>query len=149
ALVGGEASTLLLGFAIVVAVGMRRGLANERRRLRQRGASRFQTLVTAAGEIGALTLVGTVVGAVCGVVAVALIARGAGLPDGGVLAHSLRSAIVVGLVVGAWLLSTGILLAAAISREGETSRRVGLLDVAALGALGAVVLGLSRGGLDS
>ncbi len=150
ALVGGEASTLLLGFAIVVAVGMRRGLANERRRLRQRGASRWQTFLAAAGEIAGLTLIGTLVGVCSGVVAVCLVSRGAGLPVGGVLSHSLRSWAVTGLVVGAWLVSTGVLIAAAATREEEgPSRRLGLLDVAALGALGAVVLGLTRGGLDS
>ena len=149
-LVGGEASTLLLGFAIVVAVGMRRGLANERRRLRQRGASRWQTFVAAAGEIGALTLIGTVLGVCSGVAVVSVIARQAGLPAGGVLAHSLRSPTIVGVVVAAWLISTAALIAAARTRESETpSRRLGLLDVAALGALGAVVLGLARGGLDS
>jgi hypothetical protein len=149
-LVGGEASTLLLGFAIVVAVGLRRGLANERRRLRQRGASRWQTFLAAAGEIGALTLIGTLLGVCIGVAAVSFIARKAGLPVGAVLAHSLRSATVFGLVAAAWLVSTVALIAAAATREGDApSRRVGLLDVAALGALGAVVLGLTRGGLDS
>ena len=39
-LVGGEISALLLGFALVAAVGLRRGLAAERRRLVQRGATR-------------------------------------------------------------------------------------------------------------
>ena len=150
ALVGGEASTLLLGFAIVVAVGMRRGLANERRRLRQRGASRSQTFLAAAGEIGALTLVGTLLGVVLGVVAVWVISRSAGLPVGGVLAHSLRSLTAAGLVLGAWLISTGVLITAATTRDSESpTRRLGLLDVAAVGALGAVVLGLARGGLDS
>jgi hypothetical protein len=150
ALVGGEASTLLLGFAIVVAVGMRRGLANERRRLRQRGASRGQTFVATAGEIGALTLLGTALGACLGGAAVSIIAWRAGLPAGGVLAHSLRSPTVAGLVVGVWLMSTGALIAAATTREGDPPpRRVGLLDVAAGGALGAAGLGLARGGLDS
>ncbi len=150
ALVGGEGSALLLGFAIVVAVGMRRGLANERRRLRQRGASGRQTFLAAAGEIGTLTLIGTLLGVCLGVAAVALLARRAGLPAGGVLGHSLWSPTAVGLIFSAWLVSTGVLIAAATMREGDMPmRRLGLLDVAALGALGAVVLGLARGGLDS
>ncbi len=151
-LVGGEASALLLGFAIVVAVGMRRGLASERRRLRQRGATSWQTFLAAAGEIGALTLFGTLLGVVLGVAVVSGIARTAASPAGGVLAHSLRSPAIAGLVVAVWLISTAVLIAAAHTREGEgetATRRVGLLDVAAIGALGAVVLGLSRGGLDS
>ena len=148
-LVGGEASTLLLGFAVVVALGMRRGLANERRRLRQRGASRWQTFVAAAAEIGALTAVGTLAGVCVGVAAVALIARNAGLPWGALLDHALASATAVGLVVGAWLVATAALVVAAGRNDTDgAARRVGLLDVAALGALGAVVLGLARGGLD-
>ncbi len=148
-LVGGEASTLLLGFALIVAVGMRRGLANERRRLRQRGASRGQTLVAAAAEVGAMTLLGTIVGVCAGVSAVSAIAAGVGLPWSAVLAHSLLSATSVAVVVGAWLVSTLALIAAARAHDSETTRRIGLLDVAAVGALGAVVLGLARGGLTS
>ena len=41
-IVGGEISALLLGFALVAAIGLRRGVWNESRRLSQRGARRTQ-----------------------------------------------------------------------------------------------------------
>src|SRR4029077_15223790 len=44
-LVGGETSALLLGFAIIAAIGLRRGLGSERRRLLARGARRWQAWV--------------------------------------------------------------------------------------------------------
>ena len=45
-LVGGETSALLLGFAIIAAIGLRRGLGAERRRLLARGARRWQAMLT-------------------------------------------------------------------------------------------------------
>src|SRR5206468_10243836 len=41
-LVGGEVSALMLGFALLAAVGLRRGLRSESRRLLHQGASRGQ-----------------------------------------------------------------------------------------------------------
>ena len=46
-LVGGETSALLLGFAIIAAIGLRRGLGAERRRLLARGARRWQAMAHA------------------------------------------------------------------------------------------------------
>src|SRR4029079_10414454 len=66
-LIGGEASALLLGFAVITAMGLRRGLANERRRLLQRGATRAQVLLAAGTEIVATTLAGAAIGFAAGV----------------------------------------------------------------------------------
>lgn len=149
-LVGGEGAALLLGFALVAAMGLRRGLANEGRRLLQRGARRSQVWLSAMAEITATTLAGSVVGAAGGVAAVAAIAGAAGLPRGAVLSHSVTTGAGVAVVVAAWLVATLAVLAGARAREAETrTRRVRLLDVAALGAAAAVVLGLARGGLDA
>ena len=49
-LVGGEGSALLLGFALVAAMGLRRRLANEGRRLLQRGARRSQVWLSATAR---------------------------------------------------------------------------------------------------
>jgi hypothetical protein len=59
-LVGGEASTLLLGFALVAAIGLRRGLAAVRRRLLQRGAGWQQLWLALGAEISALTSAGAI-----------------------------------------------------------------------------------------
>ena len=147
-LVGGEGTALLLGFALVAAMGLRRGLANEGRRLLQRGAHRSQVWLSAMAEITATTLAGVLVGAAGGVAAVAAIAGAAGLPRGAVLSHSVATG--VGIVVAVWLAATLTVLAGARAHEVETrSQRVRLLDVAAVGAAGAVALGLARGGLDA
>jgi hypothetical protein len=147
-LVGGEASTLLLGFALVAAVGLRRGLAAERRRLAQRGARAWQLWLAVGAEIAALTTAGAVAGAAAGAAAVWLVADRAGVPGGAVLARSLGSTRGLALLVGAWALGTAAVLA--VSRERETRRRgVRLLDVAAVGAAAAVAVGLARGGLNT
>ena len=69
-LIGGEVSALMLGFALVCAIGLRRGLSGERRRLLQRGARRFQLWLALGAEVTALTLAGAVVGVVAGALAV-------------------------------------------------------------------------------
>ena len=66
-LVGGEISALLLGFALVAAIGLRRGIGNEARRLAQRGARRTQVWLAVATEIGAMALAGAVVGLGAGI----------------------------------------------------------------------------------
>jgi hypothetical protein len=149
-LVGGEVSTLLLGFALVVAVGLRRGLGNERRRLLQRGARRPHLWLAFGAEVSAMTVAGAALGIVGGVVAVALISRSAGVPAGAILRHSLGSPLGAALVAAAWLGATTAILVVGHSRERELrGPRLRLLDVAALGAAVAVALGLARGGLSA
>ena len=65
-LVGGETSALLLGFAIIAAIGLRRGLGAERRRLLARGARRWQAWLALAAEVGAMTLAGALLGIAVG-----------------------------------------------------------------------------------
>jgi len=149
-LIGGEVSALLLGFALVAAIGLRRGLANEQRRLAQRGARRIQLGLALAAEISALTLAGVLLGLAGGVVIVAVVAGSLGLPVGGVLSESLLSWTAAAAVAGAWFAATAsILVVALLPEDGVRRRRIGLLDVAALGALVAVILELARGGLDA
>ena len=149
-LIGGEVSALMLGFALVCAIGLRRGLAGERRRLLQRGARRLQLWLALGAEVTALTLAGAVVGIAGGAVAVVLLARRAGIPGGAALGHSLGTPLGSLLVLAAWLAATAAVLGAAHLRDNEARRgRVRLVDVAALGALVAVGLGLARGGLDA
>jgi len=148
-LLGGEAGTLLLGFALVAALGLRRGLAAERRRLLQRGARRPQLWLALGTEVSALTVGGALAGAAIGAVTVVLVARAAGLPAGAVLARSLGSWLGVGLVVGAAAVATAAVLAVAQAGETERRGRVRALDVAAFAAVVLVAVELGRGGLDA
>jgi hypothetical protein len=149
-LVGGEVSALLLGFALVAAIGLRRGLADERRRLLQRGASRTQAWLAVCAEVGGMTVAGTVLGVAAGVLAVELVAGAAGLPGGDLLAHSLWALVPVGVVLLAWLAATvAVVVAASVPESQGRRRRVRALDVAAVGAVVAIGIGLSRGALDA
>jgi hypothetical protein len=148
-LVGGETSALLLGFAVIAAVGLRRGLASERRRLLARGARRWQVAVASSAEIAAMTLTGGGVGVAVGLAAVAALAAAAGLPVWPLVAHTLLAPTTLLALLGAWLATTVLLTLAAHAREEHgTARRVRVADVAALGAAATVAVGISRGALD-
>jgi hypothetical protein len=148
-LVGGETSALLLGFAIIAAIGLRRGLASERRRLLARGARRWQAWLTLFAEVGAMTLVGGVLGVAAGAAVVSIIAGAAGQPVGAILAHALLSAGTLGALLGGVAGVTLILAATTLTRDDEANRRrIQLIDVAALGAGVTIAVGLSRGALN-
>jgi hypothetical protein len=148
-LVGGETSALLLGFAIIAAIGLRRGLANERRRLLARGARRWQTVLALGSEIASMTLAGALAGVIAGAIVMTLIARAAGLPVTVILRHTLLTGWTVGALAGGWLATSVLLALTTFTRDDETGRRrVKLADVAAIGAAATIAVGLSRGALD-
>jgi hypothetical protein len=149
-LIGGEISALLLGFALIAAIGLRRGLANESRRLWQRGAKTWQVRLAVGAEIAALTTTGVLIGAGLGVLAVLFSARAADLPGEAVLHHSVGTLLGLALVAAAWLAATVVVIAGVTARQGRRERRrVRLLDVAALGAVAAVALAVARGRLNA
>ncbi len=149
-LVGGSAAALLLGFAMVAAIGLRRGLAAERRRLLRRGATRAQVWIALFAEVGAVTAVGWFVGIVVGALAIAALATGLDVPVGGVIDHSLLEPRALGVLLLAVVLAAAVVVAV-VAREGgqDSGRRIRPLDVAALGAVLAVAVGLARGSLGS
>src|SRR5439155_4877238 len=148
ALVGGETSALLLGFAIIAAIGLRRGLASERRRLLSRGSRRWQIGLALATEIGSMTLAGALIGITAGAVAVAAIAGTAGLPVGGVLHHTFLDSWTLAAFAGGWFAITLVLTLTTFAKDDETRRRrIGLADMAAVGAVATIAVGLSRGAL--
>jgi hypothetical protein len=148
-LVGGETSALLLGFAIIAAIGLRRGLGSERRRLLARGARRWQAWLALGAEVGAMTLAGALLGIAVGAAVVAAVAGAAGQPAGAILSHTLLTAWTVGALVGGAIAVTLVLAATTLTKDGEEGRRrIKPIDVAALGAAAAIVVGLSRGALD-
>ena len=145
-LVGGEISALLLGFALVAAIGMRRGVWNEARRLAQRGARRTQVWLAVSSEVGTLALAGVLLGLVVGVIAVLAISDAAGLPAGAVLRHSLVSLLGLAIVVGVWVVATLAIVVTVSAPEGRRrGRGPRLVDVAAIGAAVAIAIGLSSG----
>ena len=148
-LVGGETSALLLGFAIIAAIGLRRGLGAERRRLLARGARRWQAWLTLAAEVGAMTLAGALLGIAAGSAVVAAIAGAASQPAGAILAHTLLSAWTLAALVGGVIGVTLVLAATTLTGDDEENRRrIRLYDVAAVGAALTIGVGLSRGALD-
>jgi ABC-type antimicrobial peptide transport system permease subunit len=142
-LVGGEVSALLLGFALVAAVGLRRGVWNEARRLSQRGARRGQVWLAVATEVGAMTITGVVLGVVVGAIAVVIIASAVGLPAGQLLDHSVGTSLGAAIVAGAWIVATVGIVVAVRAPERRGRRGLRPIDVAALGALAAVVLAVT------
>lgn len=148
-LVGGETSALLLGFAVIAATGLRRGLGSERRRLLARGARRWQIAVFSTAEVAAMTLAGAVAGIGAGLAVAAALAGAAGVPAGPIVEHALLAGTTLLALVGAWIATTLLLVLATVARdEPEGRRRIGIADVGAVGAAATVAVGVSRGALD-
>ena len=149
-LLGGEGGALLIAFTVLAAAALRRDVTDARRRLTWFGARRWQvelhTLVESIAVAGAATVAGWVVGG--GVAAV--VASRAGSPAGDVVGHALLSAggIAAALVVA---LTAGLLLYATVRAPGVHLGRLALtpLDMAALGAIGVVLVGWARGSVGA
>ncbi len=148
-LIGGEAAALLLAFALLAAAsGSRRNQA-AMRRLTWLGASAAQRGLVFAAESVTIAVVGSAVGWAAGAAVAAAIADAAGSPADAVLRHSVFSSAGITAAAGMAAASTLVLLLSL----WRPRRRVGPLtvsaiDVAALGALVAVVLALVRGSAD-
>ena len=149
-LLGGEAATLLLAFTILAAASLRRDVEAAWRRLSWFGASRWQLVLFSLAESAAVAAAGTLAGWAVGGAIGAVVADRAGSPAGGILAHSLVSAR--GLAAGLALAAGATILLFGALRSGGV-RLAGLslspIDVAALGALGTVLIGLMRGHADA
>jgi hypothetical protein len=147
---GGDAAVLLLGFAVLASTRLRRDYDATRRRLTWFGARRGQILLVAAAEVAAITVVSSVVGWIAGSGAGALLARHLGAPGWLAVDHSLFTLRAFGIAVALAALTALVMLAAlrleTIAFGGLT---VTAADVAALGALAAVLLALARGKTDT
>jgi hypothetical protein len=149
-LIGGQAAALLLAFALLAAASMRRDADAAWWRLTWRGARRWQLVLMSGVEIGTAALVGAVVGWTVGVGLTAALADRADSPVGAILDHSVLSAAGLGaavaLTVGAVLVVLLSLRAPALPLGG---RAISTVDVAALGALLAVLVAVARGQADA
>jgi hypothetical protein len=149
-LLGGEAAALLLAFMMLAASSLRRDAEAARRRLEWFGARRWQLALYSLGETGLVAAAATIVGWAAGAGIGLLAASAAGAPAVGVVRHSAASpggiAAAFALAAAAALLLFAALRAPA-ARLGGTS--VSAVDMAALGALLAVAVGLARGDADA
>ena len=142
-IVGGEAAALLFAFALLAAMTLRTDLAAARRRLAWYGARGWQLALLTIAEAGALALAGTAVGLAVAAIVGAIVADRAGSPVGDVLTRSVLSPEGIALALLVVAAATAILVGAVTIRAAGS--RFGLLDAAALAAVGLVVLELARG----
>ena len=145
-IVGGEAAALLFAFALLAAMTLRTDLLAARRRLAWYGARGWQLALVTAAESAALAVAGTAIGLGVGTLAGAFIADRGGSPVGDVLARSVLGAEGLALALLVALAGTAILVGVATVRGARS--RLGLLDVAAVGAIGLVALELWGGDGD-
>jgi hypothetical protein len=149
-LVGGQVAALLLAFAVLAAVGMRRDVEAAGQRLTWFGGRRWQVHLVTVAETTAVALLGAVVGWALGSLATAFLADQAGSPPGAVLGHSALAgsglAAAVGLALAAALILVIVLAIPGVSLGVRTFTP---LDAAALGALLAIVLAFARGDADA
>lgn len=149
-LIGGQAAALLLAFALLAAASMRRDTDAAWQRLTWRGARRWQLLLMTGVEAGAAAVVGAVLGWALGAGITALVADRASSPAGAILAHSVVDwsglVALVALAAGAAFVVVLGLRAPALPVGGRT---ISVVDVAALGALLAVLVALARGQADA
>ncbi len=149
-ILGGDAAVLLLGFAVLASTRLRRDHEAVRRRLTWFGARRGQILLVAAAEVAAITFVSSVAGWLAGSGAGALLARHLGAPGGLAVEHSLFTLRAFGVAAALAALTAVVMLAALrMERIAFGGLTLTAADVAALGALGAVLLALARGKTDT
>jgi FtsX-like permease family len=148
-LVGGEIAALLLGFAMLTAIGLRRTLAAEWRRLEERGARRSQLWLFLVAETGTAAVAGVVAGALLGLFAAGLAAGRANVSFGDLLAHGVLTASTLLLLVAACTVATGVLVLAAREHETRHVRGVRVSDVVALAALALALVAATRGGASA
>jgi hypothetical protein len=147
---GGDAAVLLLGFAVLASARLRRDYDATRRRLIWFGAGRGQVLLVAAAEVAAITIVSSVAGWIAGSGAGALLARHLGAPGWLAVDHSLFALRAFGVAAALAALTALVMLAAVrLERIAFGGVTLTAADVAALGALAAILLALARGKTDT
>jgi hypothetical protein len=148
ALLGGSATALLLGFAAIGAIGLRREHAAVTELLRRRGAPRRAVALLTGVESAAPVLVGGLVGVLVGAAMAGWRGLAAELPYW----HSAIGAVrAAGLAVAVGALAAWILVALVRSWPGATAARTAwrALDFTVLAGLAVVGLALSRGAVTA
>ena len=150
-LVGGQAVVLLLAFVLLAATRLRRGARASSRRLDSFGATGTQTRLAALAEAALVVVPATLLGWLLGAVAALALAEANGqhLP-GAVVSRSVASVTAIELMLAVAVLGTLVLYlgsrARAVAIGGLT---ISIADVAAAGALVAVLVAFAVGGADA
>ena len=146
--VGGEAAGLLLAFAALAAAGARRDLGRWRDRLGWSGAARWQVELLGAAGAAATAVVGVALGWVVGATAAGVLARREHVPALEVVRRSALSREAL-LAAAAVAVAAAVVIALAQRPRGDDRGGLRPLDVAAVGALAALAVGLLRGEADA
>ncbi|MGN6797005.1 MAG: FtsX-like permease family protein [Gaiellaceae bacterium] len=149
-LLGGEGGALLIAFTILAAAALRRDVTEARQRLTWFGARRWQVELFTLAESTVVAGTATVIGWVIGGAVASLIASRAGSPAGDVVDHALLTGSGIGGAI-AVAVAAGVLLYATVRAPGVQLGRLALtpLDMAALGAIGIVLVGWARGSVGA
>ena len=154
ALLGGAATALLLGFAVIGAIGLRRDHGQTVDLLRRRGAGRASVAALLVITAGVPVLAGAVLGALAGGVLAAVAAGRAGLAPWTSSLHALGQAAPV---IGIGTAAAGVVVALTLSvvganrsawRAADLTVAVGLLVGALALARGAITAESVAGGTD-
>ena len=149
-ILGGDAAVLLLGFAVLASTRLRRDHDAVRRRLTWFGARRDQIMLVAAAEVATITIVASVAGWIIGAGTGALLANHLGSPGPLAVEHALFTLRAFGIAAALAVLTAIVMLSALrIASVAFGGLRVTAADVAALGALAAILLALARGKTDT
>jgi hypothetical protein len=148
ALLGGAATALLLGFAAIGAVGLRRDHAAIAELLRRRGARRGTRYALTAVESAVPVAAGTLAGLLAGAAVVAGRAATAGQPAWSSTVDAVRGA---GLAVAAAAVAAVLVVALTRAWPGGTSRRTAwrALDLTVVAGLAVAGLALARGSVSA
>ncbi len=148
ALLSGAGTALLLGFAVIGAIGLRRDHAAVVDLLRRRGGARSGVALLTAVQSAVPVIAGTVAGLVVAGCLAGIRAAGAGLP-GWAAARDAAAGSAVPVLVGAF--AAGAVVAATLSARAAgsaaTVRRA--IDLTVLAGVGAAALALGRGSVTA
>jgi hypothetical protein len=142
-LLGGIAASLLLGFTVVAAAGLRREWQLLASTLRRRGGTTAQITAITTVAASAIAICAAAVGCAAGAAISALLARTSGLSGADVAASALDSSVlsVVVLTVVSALVTVAVLL----WRDESARATWQALNVLAVAALAAAALAAGRG----
>jgi len=146
-LLGGFAAVLLLGFAVVAGIGLRRESALLATLLRRRGATPQQATAVVVLESVLCCLAGAVLGAVLGGVMATFLRSGTGLSALAAAGHALGTAAVSSLLLIA--ATTVVVIATLLWPDTQGRALWRMLDLVAVACLGAAALAASRGSASS
>lgn len=145
-LIGGDVAVLLLAFAVLAAARRRRDTDDARRRLTWSGAHWSQLATFTSVEPAVVALVAVCIGWAAGAGFAALLARSLDTNAGPVLAHSVVSGGGIVLAVALGLGAAAVVVASLRAQLASFgSLTLTTADVAAIGAVAAVLLAVARG----